>query len=343
VVHRRSELYSNSDTEFMDLLPEDIPYQLSSMDPPELAAYRKILQRFFTAKSVEKSADGIRAIVGMVLDAAAQTYPDETFNFHEQIAQRIPFMATCGLFQMPPESAQVLAEQLQTLDYGGTDPLKAFTDAVITFFDEHTRSWSRGENESLICAIMDAEIDGRPIPRADALAYLWVLFVGALDTVAHSSSIGLLSLFHHPDQLIRLKNDFALMPSAVTELLRWTSSSNVVKHMVLADTVLQGVQLRKGDYVATFPPSANRDEKAFNDPYRFDVGRGREAPVFTFGGGPHLCLGHQFARMEMKIIFEELLRRFPNIEQAGPAARGQAFTMVLSPLAELPVRLGAPA
>ncbi|HTK61094.1 MAG TPA: cytochrome P450 [Pseudonocardia sp.] len=340
-VHRRSELFSNSDTEFMDLLPEDIPYQLSSMDPPELAAYRKVLQRFFTAKAVERSADGVRAIVNMVLDGAAQV--EQPFNFHEQVAQRIPFLATCGLFQMPPESVQALAEQLQNLDYGGTDPLKAFTDAVIIFFDEHTRGWSKGENDSLVCAILDADIDGRPIERADALAYLWVLFVGALDTVAHSSSIGLLSLFHHPAQLERLKNDLSLMPSAVTELLRWTSSSNVVKHLVMADTELQGVQLKQGDYVATFPPSANRDERAFTDPYRFDVGRGREAPVFTFGGGPHLCLGHQFARMELKIIFEELLRRFPNIEQAGPASRGQAFTMVLSPLAELPVRLGTPA
>jgi len=339
-VHRRSELFSNSDTEFMDLLPEDIPYQLSSMDPPELAHYRRILQRFFTAKAVERSADGVRAIVNMVLDAAHAGHENEPFNFHEQVAQRIPFLATCALFQMPPGSVQTLAEQLQNLDYGGTDPLKAFTDAVITFFDEHTRGWSRGENDSLICAILDAEVDGRPIERADALAYLWVLFVGALDTVAHSSSIGLLSLFHHPDQFERLKRQPELMPSAVTELLRWTSSSNVVKHLVTADTELQGMRLRRGDYVATFPPSANRDERAFTDPYRFDVGRGREAPVFTFGGGPHLCLGHQFARMELKIIFEELLRRFPDIEQTGPASRGQAFTMVLSPLAELPVRLG---
>lgn len=340
-VHRRTDTYSNSDTEFMDLLPEDIPYQLSSMDPPELAGFRRILQRFFTAKSVERSAMSVRAIVGMVFDAATQV--EQPFNFHDQIAARIPFLATCGLFQMPQDTALVLAQQLQSLDYGGTDPLKAFTDAVIQFFDEHTKHWEKGENDSLICAILDAEVDGRPITREEALAYLWVLFVGALDTVAHTTSIGLLSLFHHPDQFVRLKNDPGLMPSAVTEILRWTSSSNVVKHLVTRDTELLGTQLKRGDYVATFPPSANRDAQAFQNPYRFDVGRGREAPVFTFGGGPHLCLGHQFARMELRIIFEELLRRFPDIEQAGPASRGQAFTMVLSPLAQLPVRLGAPA
>ena len=75
------------------------------------------------------------------------------------------------------------------------------------FFDEHTRGWSRGENDSLICAILDAEVDGRPIAREEALAYLWVLFVGALDTVAHTTSIGLLSLFHHPEQFDRLRSE----------------------------------------------------------------------------------------------------------------------------------------
>jgi cholest-4-en-3-one 26-monooxygenase len=340
-VHRRPDLFSNSDTEFMDLLPEDIPYQVSSMDPPEHAAYRKILQRFFTVKAVEKFTDDVRGIVTMVLDAAQQI--EGAFNFHEMVAARIPFMATSGLFQMPPEAAQNLAGQLLALDYGSQDPLKAFTHAVITFFDDYTKDWSKGHNDSLISAILDAEVDSGPLDRQEALAYLWVLFVGALDTTAHATSIGLLSLFHHPDQLDRLKNDFSLLPSAVTEILRWTSTSNVVKHLVTADTELGGMALRKGDYVATYPPSANRDEKAFTDPFRFDVGRGREAPVFTFGGGPHLCLGHQFARMELKIIFEELLRRFPNIEQTGPASRGEAFTMVLSPLAELPVRLGEPA
>jgi cytochrome P450 len=103
------------------------------------------------------------------------------------------------------------------------------------------------------------------------------------------------------------------------------------------------VPLNKGDYVADYLGSANRDPDAFHDPYRFEVTRGRESPIFTFGGGPHLCIGAQFARLEMKVIFEELLRRFPDIEQADRAERGEAFTMILSPLAQLPVRLGDPA
>jgi cholest-4-en-3-one 26-monooxygenase len=335
-VHRRTELYSNSDTEFMDLLPEDIPRQLSSMDPPEHSQYRKVLQRFFTAKAVDGLTDAVRAIVTMVLDGAAEV---GEFNFYQQIAAQVPFLATAHLFQMPVEQAQALANQLLSLDYGGQDPLKAYTGAVMDFFDDYTSQWSPGENNSLVAAVLDAEIDGRRLARAEALAYLWVLFTGALDTTAHAATIGLLSLFHHPEQLAALRRDLTLVPSAVTEILRWTSTSNVVKHQVMADAVLGGVPLKAGDYVATYPPSANRDASVFSDPFRFDIGRGRESPVFTFGGGPHLCLGHMFARLELRVLFEELLGRFPDIEQAGPAVRGEAFTMVLSPLNELPVRL----
>lgn len=340
-VHRNAEVYSVADTEFMDLLPDDIPRQVSLMDPPEHTAFRRIPQRFFTAKAIDRLAEDVRGIVTMVLDQAARI--DGPFNFHQHIGARIPFLATAGLLQVPVEGAQELAVQLATLDYGDQSPLDAATKAVIDFFDDHTKNWSRGENDSLVSAILDAEIDGKAIGRDQALAYLWVLFIGALDSTAHATTGGLLALFHHPDQLDRLKNDLSLLSSAVTEILRWTSTSIVVKHLVTTDTELGGVRLRKGDYVATFPPSANRDEKAFTDPYRFDVGRGREAPVFTFGSGAHMCLGHQFARLELRITFDELLRRYPDIAQAGPPVRGEAFTMILSPLVDLPVTLGKPA
>jgi cholest-4-en-3-one 26-monooxygenase len=336
-VHRHPEVFSNSDTEFLDLLPEDIPRQLSSMDPPEHAKYRKVLQRFFTGKAVEALTDTVHGIVTQALDAAAEV---GEFNFYQQIAAQVPFLATAHLFRLPPEQAQSLAQELMTLDYGGKDPLRAYTEAVMAFFDEFTADWQPGTHDGLMAAVLESHIDDAPMDRAEALAYLWVLFTGALDTTAHAATIGLLSLFHHPEQFDALRSDLSLSASAVTEILRWTSTSNVVKHLVMSDTTLGGVALKAGDYVATYPPSANRDALVFTDPFRFDITRGKQSPVFTFGGGPHLCLGHLFARMELRILFEELLRRFPQISQTGPAERGEAFTMILSPLNELPVKLG---
>jgi len=336
-VHRKADLYSLSESIFIDLLPDNVPHQLTSMDPPEHTAHRKAINRYFTATAVQRWADDIRAITNTVLDGAAQA--DGPINFHEAIAAPIPFLATCGLLEMPPERAQELAAALTSMSYDSLEDFDRFTDTLIAFFDSLTRE-IQPRPDGLISSLFNADLGDRTIDRAEALAQLWILFVGAIDTTAHATSIGLLSLFHHPDQLDRLRNDLSLMPSAVTELLRWTTSSNVNKHIVLRDTELLGVPLKQGDYVADYLGAANRDPEAFHDPYRFDITRGRESPIFTFGGGPHLCIGAQFARLEMKVIFEELLRRFPDIALAGQPERGEAFTMILSPLAELPVHLG---
>ena len=335
-VHRQSDVFSNSHTEFLDLLPEDIPLQLSSMDPPEHSKYRRILQRFFTPKALDRVEAGLGGLVGAILDGAAQA---NDVDFLTAIAQPLPFLATCQLLQIAPEDAQALAGQLQAISYDSPDVLNQFINAVMDFFDQITLVWPHDPEDSLIAAVLAGEVDGRAIPKPEALAYLWVLFTGALDTTTHSASTGLLSLFHHPDQLEKLKANPELMPSAIEEMLRWGSTSNVVKHVATTDTELCGMSIKAGDYVATYPPSACRDETAFPDPYRFDITRTMGNPIFTFGGGPHLCLGAHFARMELRSLFSELIRRFPGIQPAGPAVRGEAFTLTLSPLKALPVRL----
>jgi cholest-4-en-3-one 26-monooxygenase len=341
-VHRRTDLFSRGETTFLDLLPEDIPHQLSSMDPPEHTQYRKLLTRSFTAKSIQGMTDAVKPLITAVLDEAEKV---QEFNFLEQVAVRVPFLATAALFNMPPREAEALARQLQSIEYGGTDTLGAFVSAVTGYFDDYTREWTSAEDHvGLISDVLNAKIDGEPIDRADALAYLWIVFTGALDTTAHATTIGLLSLFHHPDQFERLRNDLSLVPSAVEEILRWTSTSNVIKHLAIADSELGGRQIKAGDYVATYLASANRDANVFRDPFRFDVARtkdARESRLFTFGGGAHLCLGHYFARLMLKLVFEQLIGRFPHIEQIGPAERGGAFTLILTPLEVLPVRLGS--
>jgi cholest-4-en-3-one 26-monooxygenase len=335
-VHRQSEVFSNSHTEFLDLLPEDIPLQLSSMDPPEHSKYRRILQRFFTPKALERVQGEVGGLVSFILDGAAHA---NEVDFLTAIAQPLPFLATCQLLQIAPEDAQALAGQLQSISYDSPDALTQFVNAVMDFFDQITLVWPHDPEDSLIAAVLAGEVDGRTIPKPEALAYLWVLFLGALDTTTHSASTGLLSLFHHPDQFEKLKANPELLPSAIEEMLRWGSTSNVVKHVALTDTELGGFTIRAGDYVATYPPSACRDEAAFPEPYRFDITRTMGNPIFTFGGGPHLCLGAHFARLELRSLFSELIRRFPGIASAGPAVRGEAFTLTLSPLKALPVRL----
>jgi cytochrome P450 len=141
------------------------------------------------------------------------------------------------------------------------------------------------------------------------------------ETTRHTISHGMLALMENPDQLRRLKEDHSLMPRAVEEILRWATPVLHFRRTATRDTELRGVKIRKGDKVVTWYISANRDGEAFPDPNRFDITRHPNEHV-TFGpGGPHFCLGAHLARLETRILFEELLPRLDSIEPTGPVER----------------------
>jgi cholest-4-en-3-one 26-monooxygenase len=221
------------------------------------------------------------------------------------------------------------------------EELKDFNEAVLNFFKVVTEERRRSPvRETILDTVAQAEIDGKPIPETDMLHLLWVLFLGGIDSTVHAATGGLLALFHHPDQLRLLREDPGVIKNAVEEILRWTSTSHANKRQVMQDIEIRGTKIRKGDFITVWSPSANRDELAYPDPYRFDVRRNITRPVATFGmGGKHTCIGQYFARLELRVLLEELFRRFPNVEQTAPMVRSPAYTMQISPITSLPVRL----
>jgi cytochrome P450 len=151
--------------------------------------------------------------------------------------------------------------------------------------------------------------------------YFALLLIAGNETTRHTISHGMLALMENPDQLRRLKEDRSLMPRAVEEILRWATPVLHFRRTATRDTELRGVKIRKGDKVVTWYISANRDGEAFPDPNRFDITRHPNEHV-TFGpGGPHFCLGAHLARLETRILFEELLPRLDSIEPTGPVER----------------------
>ena len=163
---------------------------------------------------------------------------------------------------------------------------------------------------------------------------------GGLETTINASGSGLYELLTKRDQLERLRNNPALVPSAVEEILRFVAPTFHFLRTVVKDTELRGERLRKGELVALFLASANRDEEVFADPDRFDIGRAPNEHL-AFGYGEHFCLGANLARLELRVLLQELLPHLADIELAGPVSRTRS--VVVPGIKHLPIRFKGPA
>ena len=173
----------------------------------------------------------------------------------------------------------------------------------------------------LVSVLMGAEVDGERLTEADFDGFFILLSVAGNETTRNLISGAMLALIEHPEQRARLIADPALIPVAVEEFLRWVSPLIYFRRTLQADAVVGGQQMREGDKVAVYYPSANRDERVFEHGDVFDVGRSPNPHLAFGGGGPHFCLGASLARLEIRCMFEELLARLPDIELAGPVQR----------------------
>jgi cytochrome P450 len=166
---------------------------------------------------------------------------------------------------------------------------------------------------------MTIEVDGEKLGMLEYGSFFLLLAIAGNETTRNLISHGLLLLLEYPEELERLRRDPSLLPSAIEEMLRFRPPVMYFRRTATEDTEIRGVPIRAGDKVTLWYPSANRDEDVFEDPDRFDIGRHPNEHV-AFGHGQHFCLGSHLARMEIRVMFEELLRRLPDIELAGDVA-----------------------
>jgi cholest-4-en-3-one 26-monooxygenase len=174
--------------------------------------------------------------------------------------------------------------------------------------------------DDLVSVLMRGEVDGERLSEMEFDSFFLLLAVAGNETTRNLISGGMLALIEHPEQRARLLTDMSLMPTAVEEMLRWVSPVMHFRRTATRDTELRGQKIREGDKVVVFYPSANRDEEIFPNADRFDVGRTPNEHL-AFGIGEHFCLGSNLARLEIRLIFEELLTRLPDMELAGRVHR----------------------
>ena len=176
---------------------------------------------------------------------------------------------------------------------------------------------------------------GRELTPEQVGYNVWNFVIGGLDTTRNAISGGLLAFMQNPDQMRRLRDDPSLMTTAVEEILRWTSPITHSMRVAIKDTEIAGHKVKAGDWVVVWNASANRDEQAFAQPDRFDVGRSPNEH-FAFAYGEHFCIGAHLARLEIRLIFEEMMARMPDPELAGEVER--VTSIVLAGIKRLPIR-----
>ena len=324
-----------------------------TMDPPRHVKMRRLVNKGFTPKAVNAMEPRIRQIAGNLLDRLG----DRTeCDFVLEIASQLPLAVICGLMGIPEQDWPLMfALTNQTL--GAADPeyqadvvpedlrgtiaasLQTSMDGrkkMMAFFGSLLAERRRSLGDDLVSILLESEVDGERLDEVDILAFCFLLVLAGNETTRNAISGGLEVLCSHPAERARLQADMSLIDGAVDEILRWTSPLHHMSRRCVADVSIRDQVIRDGDSVLMWYPSANRDEDVFEDPYRFDIARSPNDHL-AFGHHEHFCLGAGFARKEMRVMFEELFARYPDIQLNGEPARLRSN--FINGIKRLPVRL----
>jgi cholest-4-en-3-one 26-monooxygenase len=314
-------------TNIFDLPPDglrQIQSLLINMDPPQHVKYRRLVNTGFTPRNVATLEPRIRELCGKLIDQAAQ---GDECEFVGDLAAELPLQVICELMGVPFEDRRMLYELTNRL-IGFDDPDfqtsaddgKVAAAEMYAYAQKLAAERRANPADDLVTKLLDVEVEGKKLTEHEFNSFFLLLMIAGNETTRTATTHGLHLLMQHPEERQRLLADPSLLPSAVEEILRFESPLIHFRRTATQDTDIHGVSIRDGDKVTMWYPSANRDEDIFDDPDTFDVGRKPNAHV-AFGFGEHFCLGSNLARLELFVIFEELLRRFPDIELAGEPRR----------------------
>ena len=351
-VNRNSQVFS-SDQKYGGVIPfEDaklatinqfaggIPLMLT-MDDPDHGRYRKLVNRGFTPRAIGRVEDRLRAVAkGLVDDALSQG----TCDWVETVAAWLPITAITELVGMPAEDRGKVFGWANAL-VGATDPefggdlsgVVATMMEVFAYSTEMQEARRKRPAEDIMTTLVQSDVDGEQLTELEITMFLILLLNAGSETTRNSISHSLIAMMEQPDVYRELAEDRSLLPMAIEEMLRWGTPVPYMRRTPIVDTEIRGQGIKAGDKVTIWYASANRDEEVFEDPYRFDIRRNPN-PHITFGaGGAHFCLGANLARMEIRVLFDELLDRVQEFKPAGPPERLRAN--IVNGIKHLPVEL----
>ncbi len=337
-----SSAWTHGGITLFDPPPEEQLPMFIAMDPPVHDAQRKAVQPIVAPGNLANMEALIRERTRKVLDALPR---NQTFDWVDKVSIELTTLMLATLFDFPLEDRRLLtwwsdvSTMNKRVDPNALDPQERMAELgkMLAYF---TRLWNERVNAEPTGDLVSMLAHGpatRNMTPVEYMGNLVLLIVGGNDTTRNSMTGGLIAMHEHPAEWAKLRANPQLMDSLVPEIIRWQTPLAYMRRTCVQDTELAGKSIKKGDKIAMWYLSGNRDETAIERPNEFIIDRARPRQHLSFGFGIHRCVGNRLAEMQLKILWEEILERFETIEVMGPPTRVRS-TFVRG-FSALPVRI----
>ena len=317
------------------MMPAGFPVYPSEMivtlDPPRHGPLRRVAQPRFTPRALKAQRAGVERVVGEILDRAATAGATGEGDFVERVSAPVPIAVIALILGVPQEDWGLLFRWTNEV-IGKDDPefrrpgetpgqtIKRARGELHAYFERLVEKRKSEPQDDLTSELIRARIDGEPLTAIQLLSYCELMVEAGNETTRNAISGGLFAFAEHRAEWEKLKAHPELLPDAVEEILRWVSPITHFARTATEDAEVHGQKIAKGDQLALFWASANRDEEVFADPFAFRIDR-RPNPHVAFGAGEHFCIGAYLAKTELEVLFQQLLGRLETFEIAGPIER----------------------
>ena len=327
-IHRDTDAFTAADGPLIQGIgPIGSFPNLITMDPPVLTKRRRVMSHAFTPKAIGKLEDGIRRRAASMIDGLLESGGGDWI---EDVADVLPMSVIGDIVGIPDEDRPRIFDTLDRIlkmnspDVHMTEQeqLELFGD-IFAYALELTAEKRRNPADDIWSTLTSAVVTDEngeelSIPANELEIFFFVIAIAGSDTTKNALASGLQAFVANPSEIERYRTDESIRPSAVEEVLRWSTPVAFWTRSTKVDVEMDGITIPKGDRVVSMLRSANRDEEIFEDPFSFDIGR-TDNPHVTFGGGgPHHCLGAMLARAEIRAVLDELLLRADDISLGAP-------------------------
>ena len=317
-----------------------------NMDPPRHQKFRRISRNAFTPKAVDSYRGIFERYAKEIIDKVAHKGECE---FITEVAAELPLMAILDLCGVPKEDRDDFFRWTNEMffqedeDIGGDDPdakAQAASANIYMYAGELAKQHAESPLNNIVGALLDGEVEDEKLTEEEFQAFVLMLLAAGNESTRSVTSHGMRLLMENPEQLQKLVDDPELIPGACEEMLRYNAAFVGMRRQVMEDTEVMGIKMQKGDKMLLHWHTINLDEKVFEDPLKFDVTRAQTMELHrehrAFGVGQHFCLGAHLARLELQVIFRELIPRMRNPEFAAPVQYVRDF--FVNGIKSMPIR-----
>ena len=352
-ISRHPELFSSARrlvvfTEVPDVALAAQRLMMLNMDPPQHTRQRAFVNRGFTPRMIGRLEEHIVTICHALLDEVQPDGRAGTADFVTGIAAPLPLQVICELVGAPAGDRDRIFELSNHL-VGADDPefqgpagqrlQHAAATEIYGYAHELAECRRCQPADDIVTKLLQPDENGEELTSHEFDVFFLMLTVAGNETTRHAASGGMLAFFEHPDQWQRLVRDPSLIPLAAEEIVRWASPVNLFRRTATMDLELGGQRIGEGDKVVVFYSSANRDDKVFDRPEEFDIGREPNPHIGFGGGGPHFCLGRHLAALELRVLLRALTERMPDLKLDGDVSRLRSN--FVNGIKHMPVRFGS--